>query len=158
MFYQSKNESKKVATLSMFFNQSPPSVSTPIALTNNNQPIEEETKIIEERKHSQHNILLPMDSPADESNNEVVSPEEVLLIPLQSNNMKFDKNHLFSQKRHSDQRLGDFVNDLSSKKRTSSRSVAPVIIDSNQNASGNMKNNSGSMRRGMKTPKSNSCS
>jgi hypothetical protein len=84
-----------MATLSMFFNQSPPSDSTPIALKNNNPPIEEETKIVEERKHS-YNILLPMDSPADESNNEVVSPEEVLLIPLQNNNMKFDKNLLFS--------------------------------------------------------------
>ena len=54
MFYQSKNESKKVASLSMFFNQSPPSGATPIATTisNNNPPVEEESKIKEELKSS----------------------------------------------------------------------------------------------------------
>ena len=50
MFYQSKNESKKVATLSMFFNQSPSDASPPVAttLSNNSPPVQEPPKIIEE--------------------------------------------------------------------------------------------------------------
>jgi hypothetical protein len=82
-----------------------------------------------------------------------VSPDEILLIPLQSSNMKFDKNLLLSSKRHSEQRLVEFNSDSSSKKRSSSRSVAPLFMDRKQSASGNIKNNSGSIRRGLKTPK-----
>jgi len=70
--------------------------------------------------------------------------------------MKFDKKLLNSKRSsetHSDQRLSDAVNDLTTKKRFSSRSVAPLFMDRKQSGSGNIKNNSGSMRREIKTPK-----
>jgi hypothetical protein len=54
MFYQSKNDSKKMGTLSMFFNQSPSDATPQIAttLSNNSPPVHEASKIIEEQKQS----------------------------------------------------------------------------------------------------------